>query len=241
MDVWVAPGFLAWKPTVEGTTRDSGEGWKSIPYDELAHAEDLLGSEGTDRRRGDAVAALRRAVRHRVEILKKVYELRRIPIADKPRDDIELLQYLGIIRPLMLRTLVEVRDSFEHEYLPPPSRERCRELAEIVWYFLRSTERLVHAVPVEFALSPDGDTGNIQECVIKTGPMHDWNLTISVNVDQTELSSSLVSEWMRVILDDDLALELEIPGWIWFQGQVRGPASCIRALIRLYFDWVIVT
>jgi hypothetical protein len=38
---------------------------------------------------------------------------------------------------------MEIRNEIEHEDKRPPKLERCLELLDVVWYFLRTTDRIV--------------------------------------------------------------------------------------------------
>ncbi|MEQ8487051.1 MAG: hypothetical protein RIB46_22025 [Pseudomonadales bacterium] len=66
--------------------------------------------------------------------------LKSVPIKDKPKGSLELLEFFGLIRPIMASNLIETRNAIEHEDEPPPGPERLREMAEFTWYFLRSTD-----------------------------------------------------------------------------------------------------
>src|SRR5438128_6969353 len=116
------------------------------------HADSLLRPGCSEAARGDAIAALRRAVGQRVRVFSDVHRLEHLPLERKPKNTMELLEVLGVIRPIMLRTLVDIRNAYEHEDIPPPSEDRCRELADLAWYFLRSTEWPVKVIPTSFII-----------------------------------------------------------------------------------------
>ena len=46
------------------------------------------------------ITTLKRSVDNRLKLLNEIYKFRNIPINDKPSDILEIMGYLGIIRPL---------------------------------------------------------------------------------------------------------------------------------------------
>ena len=67
---------------------------------------------------------------------------------------------VGIIRPLLLKTLLNARNDVEYNDVKPPSVERCREFAEAVWYLLRSTDSILEVGHTEVAFRRDGESGD---------------------------------------------------------------------------------
>ncbi|WP_461169178.1 hypothetical protein [Arthrobacter sp. Z1-15] len=58
----------------------------------------------------------------------------------KNTDMLEVLNRLGLARPLILRQLKEIRNSVEHQDRGAPSQEDSLSYIDSVWYFLRSTD-----------------------------------------------------------------------------------------------------
>jgi hypothetical protein len=140
--MWLDPSWLTWnmgRRTFPTLDREKAK----RAYEIHEHACDRLAQGTTKLDRVDVITALKRAITQRVQTLKEAYALDRIVIPDKPKRDFELLEYLGIVRPLMLGRLVTLRNLLEHEDADPPSAEDCEILADFVWYFLRSTDVLV--------------------------------------------------------------------------------------------------
>jgi len=111
-------------------------------YEIHQHACDRLANDPNEFDRVDAITALRRVVGKRVKELKEIYQLRELPTGAKPKGDLELLEYFGIIRPFMLRRLIDIRNFVEHQDSSPPPASECLMFADLVWYFLRSTDGL---------------------------------------------------------------------------------------------------
>jgi hypothetical protein len=154
--VWIDPSWLSWEYRAlqsvpeESTSFDPSDTITSPSeatarlYDIHQHACDRLEGEPSRDDRGDTIIALRRVVGRRVKELTEIYELRKLPTGVKPKYDLELLEYFGIIRPFMLKRLIDLRNSVEHEDSSPPPTDECLMFVDLVWYFLRSTDKLVH-------------------------------------------------------------------------------------------------
>jgi hypothetical protein len=131
-----------WEQSIEVTT-----GFSMVragrPHEIHQHARDRLAGDPNDFDRVDAIMALRRAVGQRVRMLNDIYQLRELPIGTKPRGDLELLSCFGIVRPFMLRRLIDIRNIVEYQDSSPPPVEECLMFADLVWYFLRSTDEVI--------------------------------------------------------------------------------------------------
>jgi hypothetical protein len=139
--VWINLEWLSWLGTEED--RDYVEyNDAARPYENHQHACDRLAGDPNNNDRVDAIMALRRAVGQRLKALMEIYELRELPIGMKCKN-LELLSYFGLIRPFMLKRLIDLRDSVEHDNTSPPPLDECLMFADLIWYFLRSTDRLV--------------------------------------------------------------------------------------------------
>jgi len=91
---------------------------------------------------------------HRLQLLERIYRLR-IPLeAGTKRHYLELLTEVGVVRPSLLQALLEARNAVEYRDRKPPSKRRCREVADATWYFLRSTDSLVAYRHEDFRLAP---------------------------------------------------------------------------------------
>ncbi len=102
---WLSPEILKWQ-----TESDSGwpvqDDLRSRSYEILAHAEQVLGQPTSELALVDVITSLRRAIDRRLRALNTLYSFRDIPIRDKPRDLLLLLESLGIIRSHMLQSLL---------------------------------------------------------------------------------------------------------------------------------------
>ncbi len=138
--VWIDPSLFSSEPWGDKEAV-SNDGITRL-YEIHQHACDRLANDPDEFDRVDAIMALRRVVGKRVKELKETYQLRELPTGAKPKADLELLEYFGIIRPFMLRRLIDIRNFVEHQDSSPPPTSECLMLADLVWYFLRSTDGL---------------------------------------------------------------------------------------------------
>lgn len=194
--MWLSLDVLEWKPFVGGSSTYTTNPWARA-YEIWSHAQRHL-STTTEMSRVDAITTLRRAIDHRVRLLKEFYSFRNIPIRKKPSEIFSLLEFLGIVRPLMLQKLIAIRNAVEHEDVPPPDAETCQIFLEFVWYFLRSTDGIARTIVEDFLLHPLVDE--------KT----DWDywLNISMNPDGNWIPE--INGWIT----PELVSDFEKEGWI---------------------------
>jgi hypothetical protein len=151
--VWIDPSWLSWKQHIEATAhRPKDTAFR--PYEVHQHASDRLEGNPSEFARVDAITTLRRAVGLRVKALKEIYQLRQLPTGAKPKYDLELLEYFGVIRPFMLKRLIDIRNMVEHQDSSPPPTDECLMFADLVWYFLRSTDGLIQGQVEEIWFVP---------------------------------------------------------------------------------------
>ena len=176
---WLSPEILKWQ-----TESDSGwpvqDDLRSRSYEILAHAEQVPGQPTSELALVDVITSLRRAIDRRLRALNTLYSFRDIPIRDKPRDLLLLLESLGIIRSHMLQKLIDIRNAVEHEDVAPPDHEVCKVFAEFTWYFLKSTDRMLREVTSSFALNPAGDDERYYGLGIEYGPRNNWTAHLGV-------------------------------------------------------------
>ncbi len=112
------------------------------PYKMLEHARELLSNKKGEFFRADAISTLKRALDVRLKSINEIYNFDKLFGSPKVHL-IEALEICGILRPLMLRQLLDIRNLVEHKDRNPPSFRRCSEFEDYVWYFLKSTDKLL--------------------------------------------------------------------------------------------------
>lgn len=227
--------------------------WKR-PYDIWAHAEQVLSHSTTEFLRVDAITTMKRAIDHRVRMLNNSYSLRTIPIKDKPSEILKLLEFVGIIRPLMLRKLLDIRNAVEHEDTTPPDHDSCQIFLEFTWYFLRSTDRIAQVVLSEFSLLPPNNE-DYYGVTVNSGPKHSWLPRILAWLTPDMLSNEPKKEWIVLnvkstetreeltarLKDSSNPVEDEetgrgkYPNDRCIRAEVRGPSEALVRLLKIYF------
>jgi hypothetical protein len=138
-----------WFPTAQSWT--AVDDWKT-PYATIDHAEAVLLTGNTDHHRADAVVNLKRAVDSRIRHLDDIYRFKRLPLPRDVDGIYDRMSYLGLIRPKMLGKLYELRNAIEHRDEKAPELQRCFELLEFAWYFLKSTDHIAQLVVSDIVL-----------------------------------------------------------------------------------------
>jgi hypothetical protein len=157
--IWLTTEVFAWQREVFGTTSPIGKDTRR-PYEYLSHAQGLLAKTPSALQRADALANAKRALNQRLQLLDARYRISSLPLPVREKGLLQRLEALGVLRPLILRRLLDIRNRIEHRDAAPPSARRCAELIDFVWYFLRSTDMLANAIYTAApftCLDPNGD------------------------------------------------------------------------------------
>jgi hypothetical protein len=128
-------GATCWTPLDEDKA--------SRPYQHWRLAAELNTPDADDVRRGTVVQKLWNAVDVRVKTLHDAYSLSQIRTLlrlDRRTSTLDVLERLGLVRPLILRRLKDIRNTVEHQDSGAPVTHECDTLIDAVWYFLRSTD-----------------------------------------------------------------------------------------------------
>lgn len=142
--MFISNVVFTWEPHVEGLSATEDD-WEQ-PYSYFRHSEKLLSAAPEKHSLIDVVSNLKRAVDHRITHISATYKIKKISIYRSKNTIWDILAELEVIKPVMLTKLLEIRNAVEHKFSDPPTQGRCIELAEFVWYFLRSTDSLAKQV-----------------------------------------------------------------------------------------------
>src|SRR4051812_8207650 len=112
MQAWFNPDFINYNPQVVTWTVGEINSWKR-PFDHLKHAEGLLQNGNSEFVRIDIITTLKRAIDYRLKILNKLYCWKKIPFK-LPKDELQKLEVLGVIKKNMLLNLFKIRNEVEH-------------------------------------------------------------------------------------------------------------------------------
>jgi hypothetical protein len=133
--LWLSPTVFTWAPFVDASTEFKQEPWKRS-HALFLHSEQILNNATTDDERADAIVALRRAINSRVRLLDQRYSFRRFPIKDKPSDVLGLLAFVGVVRPRMLRKLIDIRAMRLNRRRTSARRRGVQRIVRIYMVFL---------------------------------------------------------------------------------------------------------
>lgn len=139
--IWISPEILGWIPVHESHTCYS-EDKKKRAYEIWSHAEHILSKTTNEFERVDAITTLKRSINHRLRNISLLYKFDKLKLPNTPRHLLQQLEFFGLVRPMMLRKLMDIRNAVEHKDSKAPSQNRCLELLEFTWYFLKSTDSL---------------------------------------------------------------------------------------------------
>ncbi|MBF0724790.1 hypothetical protein [Enterococcus gallinarum] len=119
-------------------------------YDIWNRANDLVKKNDSPFDLTDGITNLKRSINHRLKLIEEIYHFKKIDFPEKPKGYLELLESYSIVRPYLMKTVMEIRNHIEHNDTPPPNHQRCKELVDMVWYFLKSTDSLVSSLTTDF-------------------------------------------------------------------------------------------
>ncbi len=121
-------------------------------YEDINHAYKLLES-GDKKYYRDAILNARMLINFRVTQLNDAIGFSEIDKAFKEKQKLEILENLGIIKPLLIRKLFQIRNDVEYrKETAIPGKEECQGLIDSVWYFYKSTDKLIDFVPDNFVI-----------------------------------------------------------------------------------------
>ncbi len=123
----------------------SNKGYKLIEhaYGLLKHEDELYLS--------DAVSNLRKAYNYRLTDLFNNLGIDNLNFSLGKDRRLQKLEKLGLVKPLLLQKLIDIRNDIEYNF-KTPSKPECEELADVVWYFYKSTDRLSNYIPYNWVI-----------------------------------------------------------------------------------------
>jgi len=148
-------------------------------YDIWRHAQNHLTSDASDLARIDAISALRRAVNLRLKSIRTIYNIDCLPSVNGRKQLLEKLQEFGIVRAAIIKDLFDVRNLIEHEDSKPPKLKQCRHYADVIWYFLKSTDTLVDLSYDEFKFLHEDHTQFVE---VQVHYSNNWGIDINANL-----------------------------------------------------------
>ena len=111
------------------------------------------------------------------------------------------MELLGIVKPVMRKKLNSIRNRLTHtQGAKVPTAEECGELIELVWYFLKSTDRLAALLfeTVDFDYISDDGSIDFDFGVAVEIADDAWNLEIGGRWPKAQVSMTSVSGWLQI-------------------------------------------
>ncbi len=140
--IWITNQILKWDAISPGGIVIEKKVWLRA-YEIWEHARYLIENANNSFNLSDGVLNLKRCLNQRLKLIEKLYHLKNINIENKQKGYLELLEQYGLVRPFLMKTLLEIRNNIEHNDVEPPDITRCKELLDVVWYFFKSTDLIV--------------------------------------------------------------------------------------------------
>jgi len=152
-------------------------------YEILEHSQNLIMHPKSSFDLADGITNLKRSVDQRLRLIEKIYNLKRIDFPNRPKGYLELLESYGIVRPYILKNLLTIRNNIEHHDAVPPTEERCQELVDVVWYFLKSTDQIVQMAKDDIEFSLIGEKGETT------------HYSFTINLNRNDYNQSEIWGW----------------------------------------------
>lgn len=236
--LWLTPCWDEWHETgysASDTDRKAAE----RPYLHWNLAVELLMPGASDIHRGTAIQKLWNATDSRVRMLHGEYHmaaLKEVLGWPKKTDMLEVLNLLGLARPLILRQLKEIRNSVEHQDSRVPSNEDCLGYIDSVWYFLRSTDIFASRRILSFersAASPASSSPARTHFIEFNFQESDWTPRIRGWFPSSAISTRPRQGALELVLDKP-AKQSDADS-VYLSGVIAKTSSGIAEVIRSYF------
>ena len=173
-------------------------------YELWDHAKSLINTNENEFQRSDAISNLKKCLNQRLKFIEYVYSLKKVATKDSPKGYLEYLETFDIVRPLMLKNLMSIRNDIEHNDASPPSLERCMELLDLTWYFLKSTDSYIRIRREDISYSQLTDEG--EETRYKFGLDIDYDLDHQFSImgwfDSSTISLEPIDKWVKVDIEN---------------------------------------
>lgn len=180
--MYIDAKFLKWS-FFDGGGSGLDDKYMTRAHDIWRHAQSCLTENPTEFDRVDCITSLKRAVNSRLKIIDETYNFQKLPALRSKKQVLEKYQDYGLIRPFLLKELFEVRNLLEHADVEPPTIDECFYHVDIVWYFLKSLDMLVH-------IKHNNVYYYTSEHSVTLTPDTEWQFTIEGKVNEDLLSNT---------------------------------------------------
>ena len=178
--------IFQWPYGVDGKSFPPEIDYVSRAQEIWRHAAVRLKGAPSELDRVDCIGTLKRAINHRLKSIQATYHFDLLPASRSKKQILEKLQDYGIVRPAIIKELLEVRNGIEHNDAAPPDGPSCAFYLDIVWYFLKSTDSLVD-MAVDSIVYEDHQTESFIHLTVE--PRENWKFKVSGTVIDSCLSN----------------------------------------------------
>jgi hypothetical protein len=238
-ELTIAPAWEEWYALAEAWTL-LDEDTASRAYKLWKFAADLNDRSIDDVGRGTVVQKLWNAVDHRIRSLHEVYRLSVVKSLlglPKATASLDTLHHLGVVRPLILKNLKDVRNRVEHQDRSAPDAIECSNLVDSVWYFLRSTDYLVVQKLSTYTLQsgravqgqPD------REEFVSVRVSADWSMSMYGWFREEDITADATASEFSIMMKLDRQPERLGTGDVFLSGSVTRASTGFQRLVRDYF------
>lgn len=244
--LYLSPEITYWSPRVDGGSMLSFAE-KRRAYNHLQRAESFLSlPTPCEADFADCLANLRRSLTQRLRLLEKHYKLRSSLNLSAKRHFLEILAQFGVIRPLLLKALLDARNATEYNDRRPPGSKRCHEFVDAVWYFLRTTDPIVSVLREDFGIHPPGTElfAETYWLSFRTKYSPRFKMEVFGWLPSTLVSDSPKEKWLLVESVDQGTREERFPNStttagcsddVFLRGRVSRDQATVTALVSLAF------
>lgn len=248
--LYLKDDIFSWYPRTDSGSYAKQNGWNR-PYNYLDIAYKIIETHSSSFELIDCVSNLKRAIDHRIKKISSDYQFKSLNRLGLPRENLQKLEMLGLAKPAIINTITSIRNVVEHQFEDPPGKDRCSELADFTWYFLKSTDGVCRDIPGTFLLSYDYASGYEDEhwlyfSVGREKLWQDINVYGWVKASHLELqkaselkvnleSLQMPGEIERVDIDHQMLVGLCDDASLFIQGDCCFTDSAYVRLIYSYF------
>lgn len=204
-------------------------------YEIWDHANDLIEASEEEFFLSDGITNLKRSLNHRLQLIEKMYQFKKIDFENKPKGYLELLETYGLVRPYIMKELLKIRNGIEHYDEKPPNKLRCKELSDVVWYFLKSTDNIVQIMKyvIEFIIMDEyGEETEFRYTIQLDWDRH-YNLEIEGLIPAEYISQDSNEKFIKVekLEDKILYKSIENKGGV-VNGKILLPKEDYHLLLK---------
>jgi hypothetical protein len=174
--MYLSAEILTWPYDAEGRAYPSETDHVHRGHEIWRHAKNRLALSPTQLDRVDCISSLKRAINHRLKAIHSTYAFDQLPTDRPKKETFEKLQDYGLVRPAILKELLDVRNLIEHNDAPPPDLAKCKFYVDMVWYFLKSTDQLVEEMVDSLIYEHQGTNSHI---TLAIEPLKNWEAKAS--------------------------------------------------------------